>query len=117
MEPQEWYRLDTDSNNPYSLTDSPIREDGGRLSYHEKDGMPCTIKVGKKPMLDLADTLRGFLLFSKRAREVLLSLRLQEGIVWTPVNIRYRDKKIDRVPSHSCATYAAFLVRKPTGIA
>lgn len=92
-----WYKLDTDElSNPYAMIeDYPVGADGMQLESSSRRGIRCTLKVGTKRMLDVARSLGENLLFSERARKLCEGLHIQEGIVWTPVDIIYKDKTKD----------------------
>src|SRR5262249_21059682 len=106
VQSQAWYRFDTDSNkNPYAFIDhSVMRADGEFLDWSHKDGMRCTLKVGRKRMLDVAYAMGGCWLFSERAKTVCMSLRIQKDMVWSPVEIRYGDKTKDSYWAPTCGT-------------
>jgi hypothetical protein len=89
-----WYRLETDADkNPYAFIDDyPVRADGEELDWSNEDGMRCTLKVGRRRMWDVALVIGGSWLFSERAKTVLMRLRIQKEMVWSPVEITYMDK-------------------------
>ncbi|MBL8795119.1 MAG: hypothetical protein JNM56_14515 [Planctomycetia bacterium] len=90
-----WYRFEMDHDrNPYSFIDhNPMRADGQFLHRDHTDRPHCTLKVGAKAMMDVANTVGGILLLSERGKRVCESVRMQEGMTWSPIEIRYRDKK------------------------
>lgn len=93
MDTQTWYRLEMDhERNPYAfIDDEPVRPDGRDLSYEDNDQPPCTLKVGRKRMLDVAYTMGRALLFSERLKWACMSLRIEKEVKWTPVQVHYPD--------------------------
>jgi DNA-directed RNA polymerase specialized sigma24 family protein len=105
VQSQAWYRFDTDSNkNPYAFIDhSVMRADGEFLDWSHKDGMRCTLKVGRKRMLDVAYAMGGALLFSERAKTVCLQFRMQKELAWSPVEVSHSDKAKDSYWALTCS--------------
>lgn len=97
MDTQTWYRLEMDyERNPYScIRRDPVRPDGEYLSYKDKDHPPCTLTVGRQRMMDVAFTIGCKLLFSERLKQACLSLRIENQIEWTPVQVQYSNKTTD----------------------
>jgi hypothetical protein len=55
-------------------------------------------------MLDVARAMGGALLFSDRAKTVCTQFHIQKEVVWSPVEITYRDKRKDSYWAITCSS-------------